>query len=106
MRLRPDDYVTLNNLAWILATAEDETLADAVEAVRLAERACELSGYEVAGALDTLAVAYAAAGRFDDAVRIADQALALVKPRSRLAAAIRERRALYRSGSPYVEPPD
>lgn len=45
LQLKPDCPYTLINLAWILATSKDPQLRDADEAVRLAERACELTDY-------------------------------------------------------------
>jgi hypothetical protein len=51
--------------------------------------------------LDTLAVAYAAAGQFDDAVSSAQAALAAGPPND-LAEEIRARLALYRVGKPYL----
>jgi Flp pilus assembly protein TadD len=63
-----------NNLAWLLATCEDVTLRDGAEAVRLAEIARRPT---ISSTLGTLAAAYAQAGRFDDAVRAIDEAIAL-----------------------------
>jgi tetratricopeptide (TPR) repeat protein len=50
---------------------------DAAAAVRWAEKACELSGYRVRRYLDTLAAAYEAAGRTQDAARARDMSAAL-----------------------------
>jgi predicted Zn-dependent protease len=64
----------LNNLAWILATTRRPAIADRAEAVRLAERAAEATegAPEV---LETLAVAYAAAGRRAEARATAERAV-------------------------------
>ena len=88
-----------NNLAWLLATCPSVRRAD--EAIALAG----LAGREP-NALDTLAAAHAAAGRFDDAVRIADAAArdALERRLIQLGSAIRERASLYRQKRPYEEP--
>ena len=98
---------TLNNLAWIRATHADPQLRDGAEAVRLAERACELTGRMEAEALDTLAAAYAEAQRFPKAVATAEEAVALAKSaiQEAPAEAIQSRLALYRAGKPYREPP-
>ena len=69
----------LNNLAWIRATSRDATLRDGAEAVRLAERSCEISSTPDAGQLDTLAAAYAEAGDFDRAIQTANRALQLAE---------------------------
>ena len=100
----PVEWSATNNLAWILATSPNPVLRDPEQAVRLLE-AVRREEETLPELLDTLAAAYAAAGRFEDAVRSADQALALAHHQRELAAAIRERQTLYRSGRPYVEPP-
>src|SRR5208282_5745227 len=41
-----DSVIALNNLAWLLATASDPKLRNGKEAVRLAERACQLTQYK------------------------------------------------------------
>ena len=68
-RTRP----ALASLAWLLATAPEAALRDADQAIRLAERAAELTGRRDASALDVLAAAYAAAGQFDRAVDTAQR---------------------------------
>jgi len=84
--------------------APDRALRDAQAAVRLAERACELTGYRNAEALDTLAAAYASAGEFERAVETAERALAATGDGTGpAAAAIRERLALYRAGGVFIE---
>jgi len=103
----PDDPRILNDLAWRLATCRDADVRDSEQAVQLAEYACALTGAENASALDTLAAAYAAAGRFDEAVTAAQHALALAREleQSDLAASIAERLALYERRQPYLESP-
>ena len=64
----------LNNLAWLLAAHPSDALRNGAEAVRLAERACELSEHREPVMLGTLAAAYAEAGRFGDAVKTAEKA--------------------------------
>jgi Zn-dependent protease with chaperone function len=55
LRLKPENPDVHNNLAWLLATAQDQSLRDPARAVALARRAVEIkpAGY----ILDTLAVA-------------------------------------------------
>jgi tetratricopeptide (TPR) repeat protein len=72
--LQPDFPDALDRLAWILATAPQAELRNGQESVRMAERACELTGHKQAGLLATLAAAYAEAGRFPEAVSTAEQA--------------------------------
>jgi tetratricopeptide (TPR) repeat protein len=84
-----------NNLAWLLATSGFGGSAAAAEAVSLAEQAVAALGESDAGALDTLAVSYAAAGRRDEAARASARALAAAEAQgdAALAAEIRERQA-------------
>jgi protein O-mannosyl-transferase len=74
---QPDMPAALNNAAWLLATAADGTVRDGPEAVRLAERACQLTQYKERVIVGTLAAAYAEAGRFDEAVVTAQKAINL-----------------------------
>ncbi len=91
-----------NNLAWMLATAGDPALRDPARALALAEAQRASGG----GDLDTLAAAYAAVGRFADAVRSAASAADAARAAGdhALAAEIDARRARYASREPYVDP--
>jgi tetratricopeptide (TPR) repeat protein len=73
--LQPDDPSSMNLLAWLLATSPDDPLRDGPEAVRLAERACAATREQDPAFLRTLAVAYAEAGRFEDAIAAIDRAI-------------------------------
>ena len=65
----PKFAVAYNDLAWLLATAERPAIRDGQRAVESALKACELSQWKNAYYIDTLAAAYARAGKFDDAVK-------------------------------------
>ena len=82
-------------------------MRDGVTAVRLAQRIVELSGPRRPDFLDTLAAAYAEAGRWPEAVATAEEAVVLAQSASRntLAAQIQSRLDLYRGGRPYRAPP-
>jgi tetratricopeptide (TPR) repeat protein len=97
----------LNNLAWILAAGAEAELRDGAEAVRLAERACELTHYQEPLFIGTLAAAYAEAGRFPEAVTAAEKAaqLATHAGLNDLAAKNRQLLELYRAGKPCREVP-
>jgi spermidine synthase len=105
VRLKPDWLEALNNLAWLLATQPDEKLRNAPEALRLAAHAVELTRTNHPGPLDTLAAAYAAAGRFPEAAAAAQQAaeLAAAAGQAPLAAEIQKRRQSYAAGQPFRE---
>jgi tetratricopeptide (TPR) repeat protein len=79
LRLKPDSPDVLNNLAWLLATCPDAHLRAGTQAVKQAERACELTHYTKTFYVGTLAAAYAEAGRFDDAIATAQKACALAE---------------------------
>ena len=97
--------MTLNEMAWLLATHPDPNVLDAREAVKLAERAAELTNNQDAVIVDTLAAAYAAAGQFDRAVGAAQEALALVSKGedSEQAKEIRQRLELYSQAKQYTD---
>jgi len=103
---KPDFSEALNNLAWVLATCPDAGLRNGAEAVRLAERACELTHYGEPSFIGTLAAAYAEAGRFPEAVTTAEKAVQLATDAGskKTAGENRQRLELYRTGKPYHEP--
>jgi protein O-mannosyl-transferase len=105
IELDPNSTDNLNNLAWVLATTEDTKLRNPTDAVKYAQRACELSGYEQPSLLDTLAVAYAAAGNFPEAVKTAEKAIKLAEDTNekKLAEEIQKRLEFYKAGQPYHE---
>jgi tetratricopeptide (TPR) repeat protein len=74
IRLSPDSPDALNNLAWLLATHPRPELRNGIEAVGLAQRACELTDYSKPDMLGTLAAAYAETGQFPLALEIAQKA--------------------------------
>jgi len=104
-RLHPDQVDVLNNLAALLVTDPDPARRDGAEAVRLAERAVALSPKPEATVLDTLAAAYAEAGRFDAAARTAQRALEAANEAGRedLARRIAAKIPAYRAGRPSRE---
>jgi tetratricopeptide (TPR) repeat protein len=79
LRLEPDLCPALNNLAWIRAAHSQARFRDGPEAVRLAERACRLTGYQRPLLVGTLAAAYAEAGRFDEAAASVEKARSLAQ---------------------------
>ena len=103
--LKPDWAEVYNNLAWVLAANEDAKLRDPEEAVQFAKKACELTNYKQPQMLDTLSVAYAAAGRFPQAIETAEKAINLAQTtgKNELAEKIQKRLQLYQHGQPYYE---
>ena len=101
--LEPNQAEALNNLAWILATDPSPPVRNGAEAVGLAKRACESTGYRQAQLIGTLAAAYAEAGRFTEAQLMAEKAGQLARQMGlmELAAKNEELLKLYRANRPY-----
>ena len=99
VEIDPNFALAWNNRAWILATAADAKFRDGQLAVECATKACELTGYEKADVLDTLAAACAEAGQFEQAVARAKQALEKASEPEKKP--IQARLNLYESGKPF-----
>jgi tetratricopeptide (TPR) repeat protein len=103
--LTPGDWGLVNFRAWVLSTAPDDSVVDGDLAVELAERMIAGAGDQDPNLLDTLAAAYARAGRFTEAVTTARRALELARNSQdeRLAKEIAERIELYEGERPYQD---
>jgi tetratricopeptide (TPR) repeat protein len=99
----PDFVEAQNNLAWLLATLAPTQGGDPARAINLAQRACERTDNQRPECLDTLGAAYAAAGRFSNAIATAQKAVELARAagRTELAGQIATRLDLYRHGQVY-----
>ena len=103
LRLEPNNVLAMSQMAHALAASPEASDRNAEEAVRLAERAVQLSGGQDPGYLDTLAMAYANAGRFPEASETARRALDLAtqQNQSQLVEELNARIRLYQAGQPY-----
>jgi len=103
--LKPEWIGPMVSAARLLAVYPDSEFHDQAAAIRLAERASELTVHRDPWVLDTLAAAYASAGQFEQATATAQKALgfALSGGAADLAREIRERLKLYRQGRPFRE---
>ena len=69
-----DSVIALNTLAWLLATHPDPRIQNGEEAFRLARQARELSNGEDPAILLSLAATQAEAGRYNEAIKVLDEA--------------------------------
>ena len=99
VRLDPNFDRAHNNLAWIQATCRDARFRNGAQAVANASKVCELTGFQDAGYLDTLAAALAEAGQFVEAVKRATESVELAGASSR--ESIAKRLELYKAKQPY-----
>lgn len=106
VRSNPDGIEALNNLAWMLATDSHPQFRNGPEAVKAAEHAARVSHGSQAFILGTLAASYAEAGRFNDAIATAKQAISVAKVNSQSELATRNQQllALYEANQAYHEP--
>jgi tetratricopeptide (TPR) repeat protein len=105
LELKPDWPEALAALGFTLATAPGEQDRDVVEGLRVASRAVELTSRTNFVALDALAAACGATGKYDEAARTAAKAAELAQAAGdkKCADQIQSRRKLYEAGQPYRE---
>ena len=102
VQMYPNDFETLTWLARALAADNNPAVRNGAEAVSIAERANDLSGGQQPFVLDTLAMAYAEAGRFQDAQQTVQKAIDLATTGAKdMVLALQERQRLYQSNTPY-----
>lgn len=102
----PKSVRLANTASWFWATIDDESLRDPEAAVKWGEFACAQTERKLASCLDTLACAYASAGRFEDAASTAQEAVDLAKNNPRLGEELikyEARMELFKSGKAFVE---
>lgn len=106
LRIHPDDYQTLNNMALILATSNDPAILDGERALELSRKAGKLA--PSLATLDTYATALARVGRYEEAASLEQKLLREAHEiegfPAELLKEMENRSALYASGSPYTEP--
>jgi tetratricopeptide (TPR) repeat protein len=91
------------SLAWLRATCTDQDIRSPEASLAAAQRAAELSPADDYLILDTLAAAHACDGRFDEAIRFQEKALAAA-PRE-VSTALEHRMSLYQQSRAYVSRP-
>jgi tetratricopeptide (TPR) repeat protein len=100
LRIRPDYVQAQDSLAKLLATLTPAEGGDPNRAIDLASSACRIGGNRVAAYLETLASSYAAASRFDEAVKTAQDAISVARAAGQpdVVQEIAQRLDLYRHG--------
>ena len=97
-----DNVQALNDYAWLLATSPFAEVRNGQQAVTLALQAVDRR--RTPAYLDTLAAAYAETGKFDRAVEVQQEALAMVKEgEAALAAELKSHLAAFEAGRPWRE---
>jgi tetratricopeptide (TPR) repeat protein len=96
-RLLPGYAPVLRDLAWLMATSADADVRAPDAAVAAAERLVAITKRRDPDHLDVLAAALASAGRFEEALRVLDEALALA-PGEPVLSTIRGHAGAYRRG--------
>ncbi|MBI85450.1 MAG: hypothetical protein CMJ81_19835 [Planctomycetaceae bacterium] len=97
---RENYHVAYQERAWLLATCADASIRDGLQAVDLAEKACELTGHRHRRSVETLAAAWAETGDFQQALRWQMKAVQLGNDQT-TAEPVRKRLELYQQGKPF-----
>jgi spermidine synthase len=102
IQLQPRSAAIANDFAWLLATAQDPAVRDVDTSLAVAEQLVKVA--EKPRHFNALAAAYAAAGRYGDAVGAASRAEELAEQQrdTALLADIRRNLARYRASQPAI----
>ena len=102
LQLKPAWPEAMAECAWVLATADDAKLRNGGEAVRLAQKACELTQWKAPAIVDAMAASLAEAGQFGQAMLTAQRARVLAMGRGDVGQArrIEKRIELYKARKP------
>ena len=102
LEIQPDNVEAQCNLVWVFATFPDRSICNGSKAVELAKRALELSDGINPRIWRLAAAAYAENGQFPEAIKAAENALALAEAQgnSTLVRTLEMNIALFRENSP------
>jgi tetratricopeptide (TPR) repeat protein len=103
IRLDPNDPSPYNSAAWLLASCSADNCRDGAKAVELATKACSLTAWKNPDYLDTIGVAYAEIGDFDQAIKFEKQALQFPQWAEKQGDGAQKRLDLYKERKPYRE---
>jgi spermidine synthase len=101
VRIEPNFTDAYHNIVSALAKQSGSE-----KAIHLAELSCKITNFKNPSLLNSLAAEYAAAGRFSEAVAIAEKALDLAQSsgQNQLADEIKDHLRSYRTSQPYIRP--
>jgi tetratricopeptide (TPR) repeat protein len=106
LKVKPDLLQALDKLAWILATSPDSDVRNPSEALRLAEKAGQMTAFNDYRILNTLAAAYASQTQFSTAVEVLHKAITLAQTNNDVES-VRQftlEMNLYQQNQAYLEP--
>jgi tetratricopeptide (TPR) repeat protein len=104
MQRYPTEAQPFNDCAWLLATGTKDSVRNGQRALELANQACQLTNYQNAGYLDTLAAAFAEKGEFANALKWQEEAVKMASQEPpEVQADIKARIDLYKQNKPYRE---
>jgi tetratricopeptide (TPR) repeat protein len=103
LAVEPDDTGVLNNLAWVLATSPEDNVRNAKRSIELATKACELTKYEKAHILSTLASGYAEMGDWETAIKWSSKAVELGSDEPETAEQLKKELESYKGKKPWRE---
>jgi tetratricopeptide (TPR) repeat protein len=103
IELDPTNDTGYDGLAWLYAVCPESKYRDGVKAIELAKKAVELK--DTGGNIDTLAAAYAEAGRFQEAIKTQERAIAKLKQEggTKDLPEFEEHLSSYKAGKPWRE---
>jgi tetratricopeptide (TPR) repeat protein len=106
LKLNDNSLAARAGLAWLWSTSPEAEFRSGARAVAMIEGACLSSPTPGIDALDALAAAYAECGRFEDALRVAEQAIVAARTTRDDARgdAAEARYALYLKSQPFRRP--
>jgi protein O-mannosyl-transferase len=106
LAIQPDNGNAMSNVAWVFATAPDDSLRNGVKAVELAQEAVRISGRRIPLLFRTLAAAYAETGEFSKAIQTAQEGAELANNQGNpgLATELQGNISLYQQQRPLRDP--
>jgi tetratricopeptide (TPR) repeat protein len=103
LKVDPEDTGVLNNLAWVLATSPEDNVRNAERSIELGTKACELTKYQKAHILSTLAAGYAEKGDFENAKKWSGKAVELGAKEDDVDQQLKKELESYKNARPWRE---